>query len=223
MKLFKLDRVSLPCAVFSIPLSLASWYTWKIDRMGEALLHPEYPLLSVEDLKVLFLIFLLLFAILPPVVRLFLSLSFERQEGTGSHLFLPAFLFMALWQVPSLLALYPAPGMNDTLFMMENPLYAGVQFPWFYSLIYGYGAAFGKAVLGTREPVIFALSLVQLLVYSYGLTAMVFFCPETVREKSGNFSLCMVYVFPYGWQLWYCRCAGWAVFSFPSLVYGPVF
>ena len=45
MKLFKLDHVSLPCAVFSVPLSLASWYTWKIDRMGEALLHPEYPLL----------------------------------------------------------------------------------------------------------------------------------------------------------------------------------
>lgn len=196
MKLFKLDRVSLPCAVFSIPLSLASWYTWKIDRMGEALLHPEYPLLSVEDLKVLFLIFLLLFAILPPVVRLFLSLSFERQEGTGSHLFLPAFLFMALWQVPSLLALYPAPGMNDTLFMMENPLYAGVQFPWFYSLIYGYGAAFGKAVLGTRELVIFALSLVQLLVYSYGLTAMVFFVRKRYGRNPGIFLYAWFTFFP---------------------------
>lgn len=196
MKLFKLDHVSLPCAVFSVPLSLASWYTWKIDRMGEALLHPEYPLLSMEDLKVLFLIFLLLFAVLPPVVRLFLSLSFERQEGTGSHLFLPAFLFMTLWQVPSLLALYPAPGMNDTLFMMENPLYAGVQFPWFYSLIYGYGAAFGKAVLGTREPVIFALSLVQLLVYSYGLTALAFLVRKRYGRNPGIFLYAWFTFFP---------------------------
>ena len=74
MKLFKLDRVSLPCAVFSVPLSLASWYTWKIDRMGEALLHPEYPLLSVEDLKVLFLIFLMEYFVLCSVCSYYLFL-----------------------------------------------------------------------------------------------------------------------------------------------------
>lgn len=191
MKLFKLDHVSLPCAVFSIPLSLASWYTWKIDRMGDALLHPEYPLLAVEDLKVLFLIFLLFLVVLPPFVRLLLSLSFKKQQTVDGHLFFPAFLFMALWQVPFLLALYPAPGMNDTLFMMENPLYGGVQFPWFYSLVYGYGASFGKSVLGTREPVIFLLSLVQLLIYSYGLTALVFRVGKRYGQIPG--------LFLYGW------------------------
>lgn len=64
---------------------------------------------------------------------------------------------MALWQMPFLLSFYPAPGMNDTVFMMENPLYASVQFPWLYSVIYGYGAGWGKEVLGSREPVIFFL------------------------------------------------------------------
>lgn len=80
--------------------------------------------------------------------------------------------------------------------MMENPLYAGVQFPWFYSLIYGYGAAFGKTVLGTREPVIFALSLVQLLVYSCGLTAMAFLVRKRYGRNPGIFLYAWFTFFP---------------------------
>lgn len=193
MKLFKLDRITMACAFFSIPLSLTSWYTYKIDRMGEALIHPGYPLLSVDDFRVLPLIFLLLVIVLPPFVRFLLS-TFPLEKGEerrGWIPFLPAFLFMALWQVPFLLALYPAPGMNDTLFMMENPLYRAVQFPWLYSLVYGYGSTLGKHLLGTREPVVFLLSLLQLLVYSYGLTAAAFW----VRKRYGA----IPGLFLYGW------------------------
>lgn len=98
---------------------------------------------------------------------------------------------MAFWQLPFLLALYPAPGMNDTLFMMENPLYGGVQFPWLYSLVYGYGALLGKHLLGSREPVIFLLSLCQLFLYAYGLTRIVFH----VKERQGEVPALLLYFY----------------------------
>ncbi|WP_299142126.1 DUF6020 family protein [uncultured Dialister sp.] len=174
MKLFRWDRACRASMVFSFFLSPAAWYTYKIDSMGEKVTEAGQAILTGHDGWVLLLLFLLFSAVLPPFARLWLTLPCQSEKGGESPFFLPAFLLMALWQVPFLLALYPAPGMNDTLFMMENPLYAGVQFPWLYSLLYGYGSMAGKYLFGSREPVIFLFSLVQLLLYAWGLTKIVF-------------------------------------------------
>lgn len=182
MKLFRWDTPCRASMVFSFFLSPAAWYTFKIDRMGEKVAQAGNDILSLQDGMVLLLLFFLFAIVLPPFVRFCLTLPREGQESRGREFFLPAFLFMALWQMPFLLALYPAPGMNDTLFMMENPLYGGVQFPWLYSLVYGYGASLGKHIFGTREPVIFIFSFCQLLLYAYGLTRIVFW----VKERFGK-------------------------------------
>lgn len=183
-KLFHWDRPFKASMLFSIFLSPAAWYTFKIDHMGSRVAEAGNHILSRDDWSVLILLYLFFIAVLPPVIRVFLSVDFTMEKSGNRRLFLPAFLIMLFWQMPFLLALYPAPGMNDTLFMMENPLYAGVQFPWLYSLVYGYGSLAGKQIFGTREPVIFLLAVAQLMLYAYGLTKIVFWIKESVGKRA---------------------------------------
>lgn len=191
MKLFRWDVPCQACLVFSLFLSPAVLYTYKIDCMGDKVAEAGNKIISLQDGFVLLLLFILFAAVLSPFVRLCLTLPRSSEKSRGRRLFLPAFFFMAFWQLPFLLALYPTPGMNDTLFMMENPLYGGVQFPWLYSLVYGYGALLGKHLLGSREPVIFLLSLGQLFLYAYGLTRIVFH----VKERQGEVPALLLYFY----------------------------
>lgn len=191
MKLFRWDRACRASMVFAFFLSPAAWYTYKIDSMGEKVAETGQAILTGRDGWVLLLLFLLFSAVLPPFVRLWLTLPCQSEKGGESPFFLPAFLLMALWQVPFLLSLYPAPGMNDTLFMMENPLYGGVQFPWLYSLLYGYGSMAGRYLFGSREPVIFLFSLVQLLLYAWGLTKIVFW----VKRRHSRYAAIPLYFY----------------------------
>lgn len=191
MKLFRWDVPCRASLVFSLFLSPAVLYTYKIDCMGDKVAEAGNEILALQDGFILLLLFILFAAVLPPFVRLCLTLPRSSEKSRGRRLFWPAFFFMAFWQLPFLLALYPAPGMNDTLFMMENPLYGGVQFPWLYSLVYGCGALLGNHLFGSREPVIFLLSLGQLFLYAYGLTRIVFH----VKEKQGEVPALLLYFY----------------------------
>ena len=186
MKLFR-TRFSYLYICFSFFLAAALWYTVKIDcldRAGE-LKEAGRALLDFWDVPILLLGTAFFSLLLPKLVDRLSAFSCARRTAADRTWCLPAFLQMALWQLPFLLSFYPAPGMNDTVFMMENPLYASVQFPWLYSVIYGYGAGWGKEVLGSREPVIFFFSLLQLLLISYGLTAFAFWVKERVHDLAG--------------------------------------
>ncbi len=173
--------------LFSLGLGTAVWYTLKIDWMEKEnqLSAPGHPLLTWWDplliLEVSAFLFLVLSLLIPHLSRI----SWKRKPGQGHRYFKRAVLFMMLWQLPFLLTFYPVPGMNDTLFMMKNPLYGSVQFPWLYSMVYGYGTAVGKFLFGTAEPVIFLLSLLQLLVMSLGLTAFCFWMKNHVHPWAG--------------------------------------
>ena len=170
MKLFR-TRFSYLYICFSFFLAAALWYTVKIDcldRAGE-LKEAGRALLDFWDVPILLLGTAFFSLLLLKLVDRLSGFSCSRRTAADRTWVLPAFLLMVLWQLPFLLSFYPAPGMNDTVFMMENPLYASVQFPWLYSVIYGYGAGWGKEALGSREPVIFFFSLLQLLLISYGL------------------------------------------------------
>ena len=186
MKLFR-PRFSYLYICFSFFLAAALWYTVKIDcldRAGE-LKEAGRALLDFRDVPILLLGTAFFSLLLPKLVDRLSGFSCSRRTAADRTWYLPAFLLMVLWQLLFLLSFYPAPGMNDTVFMMENPLYASAQFPWLYSVIYGYGAGWGKEVLGSREPVIFFFSLLQLLLISYGLTAFTFWVKERVHDLAG--------------------------------------
>ncbi len=172
--------------IFGFLLSAAGFYTWKIDhldRAGELSLAGHALLAWWDAIPIAALAVAM--AILLPYVLAALSGGFEPRRTSGRNYFFFASLLMFLWRIPFLLAFYPAPGMNDTVFMMENPLYASVQFPWFYSLLYGYGSEWGKEILGTREPVIFIFSLAQAAAISFGLTAFAYWIRNHVHPTAG--------------------------------------
>lgn len=109
MKLFRWDVPCQACLVFSLFLSPAVWYTYKIDCMGDKVAEAGNEIISLQDGFVLLLLFILFAAVLPPFVRLCLTMPRSSEKSRGRRLFLPAFFFMAFWQLPFLLALYPAP------------------------------------------------------------------------------------------------------------------
>ena len=172
--------------VFGFLLSAAGFYTWKIDHLDRAgeLSLAGGSLLAWWDLFPILALALAIAVLLPYGVR-GLSFGSVARRSHGRKYFFFASLLMFLWRIPFLLAFYPAPGMNDTVFMMENPLYASVQFPWFYSLLYGYGSEWGKEILGTREPVIFIFSLLQAAAISLGLTAFAYWIRNHVHPAAG--------------------------------------
>lgn len=172
---------------FSFFFAAALWLTVKIDLLDRAgkLSQAGAKLLDVWDGPILLLGTAFFSLLLPRLAHCLSGFSYLRRTSVDRTWFFSAFLLMALWQLSFLLSFYPAPGMNDTVFMMENPLYASVQFPWLYSVIYGYGASWGKEVFGSREPVIFLFSLLQLLLISYGLTAFAFWVKGRVHVLAG--------------------------------------
>ena len=186
MKLFRI-RFPYLYICFSFFLAAALWYTVKIDCLDQAgtLKEAGRVLLDLWDVPILLLGTVFFSFSLPKLIDRLSGFSYSRRTAADRTWYLPAFLLMVLWQLPFLLSFYPAPGMNDTVFMMENPLYASVQFPWLYSVIYGYGASWGREVLGSREPVIFFFSLLQLLLISYGLTTLAFWVKERVHDLAG--------------------------------------
>lgn len=182
MKIFSRERVSKGALAYTLPLASAIWYTFRIEEMGKALGTPEGQFLYLSDIPAILVIWIFSAGILSCLLHRILPVRFLAEPDEDRKFFLPCFFFMVLWNFPFLLAFYPAPGMNDTVFMMDNPLWGAVQFPWLYSVIYGYGSQWGKELFGSREPVIFILSLLQLFVYDYGLTGIAF----RVRRKFGK-------------------------------------
>ena len=185
MKVFRWDKVTKGAMAFSLPLAFALWYTLQIGILGKAVGQEGGRFLSAHDPLGILGCWVYFTCLVTVVLRMVLDRRLTPAPEAGRKLFFPAFLVTAIWQLPFLLAFYPAPGMNDTAFMMDNPLWAIVQFPWFYSLIYGYGTELGRYLFGTGEPVIFTLALLQLLVYSFGLTWIAFWVKEKFGKKPG--------------------------------------
>jgi hypothetical protein len=150
---------------YGLLFSPALYYTWKIDQMdgAQTLARAGHALLTGGDLGWILLIFLACLLVMPPFFWSFSDgwWSFKKKlfplslkEGT---------LLLSLLWIPFLLAFYPAPGMNDTVYMMENPWTGSIQFPWFYSAVYGLAAEGAERLLGTREYGVFALSCIQMV------------------------------------------------------------
>lgn len=157
-------------AALSVPLSAAAYYTWKIDAMDRAglLSVPGNPLLAPMDGVWIFLSAIAIGILLQWLIAGLASLSWRGDPGVIPALPLGLALFLA-W-LPFLLALYPSPGMNDTVYMMENPLRAVIQFPWAPSLFWGYGTAWSRSVFGTREVFIFLAALCQMGIIAAALS-----------------------------------------------------
>lgn len=160
--------------LLSLPLSAAVWYTirWNLlDEQGR-LTVPGESLFSWFDIPMIVLFYGLTAAVLLGTGRFLMERQWIREPEMGKGTAFPAFLITFFWWLLFLLAFYPAPGMNDTVYMMDNPLYAVIQFPWAYSVLYGYGAEWGKTVFGSREPVIFGLALLQMGLIAFCLTEL---------------------------------------------------
>ena len=59
MKLFRWDVPCQACLVFSLFLSPAAWYTYKIDCMGDKVAEAGNEIISLQDGFVLLLLFIL--------------------------------------------------------------------------------------------------------------------------------------------------------------------
>lgn len=155
--------------VLALPLSAAGYYTWKIDAVSDSLSKPGSILLAPVDalwiLGLSVIVFGLLYGLLSRAAGFEISMA-----GGGSFPFAGAGAALFVCWLPFLLALYPSPGMNDTVYMMENPLRAVIQFPWAPSLVYGYGTAWWKGLFGSREGFICLLALLQMGIVAAGLS-----------------------------------------------------
>lgn len=191
----RLGRASL---FGGIPLGIAIWYTIKIFRMDdqELLRSALDPVLALSDIPFLVLFAFIGFALMQSLVQLLLCVRILPHKNLGRKWFPVLAGTMFLYDLIFLLAFYPAPGMNDTVFMMDNPKYAGVQFPWLYSLIYGYEAEAARKLFGTREVSIFILSCLQLAVISAVLTRFSFWVKEHVDENAGYILYLYFLLFP---------------------------
>lgn len=181
-------------AALSLPLSAAAYYTWKIDAMDRAglLTRPGNLLLSPADGVWILLLAIAVCVLLRRILARLAVLSWQGK--TGALPALPLGLVLFLMWLPFLLALYPSPGMNDTVYMMENPLRAVIQFPWAPSLFWGYGTMGSRSVFGTREVFIFLAALCQM-----GIMAAVL--AKTAVWAGARFG----------------RAAGWGLFSYFAL------
>lgn len=211
------EKVALFLSFF---MALSGWYTQKFMTMHYygIINSIDHPLFAWEDWKGISLCYVAISLLLLMITRWVYPISLKRSGEKGKY-FKWAFAFMFLWRVPFLLAFYPAAGMGDTYYMMKDPLHQVVQFPWAYSLLYGYASKWGLA-LGNREIVLFLLSLLQNLAISYGLTKVCYWVWESFGKKSflflylyftflpmvGNYSIAAVRdgLFSLGILLWTC-------------------
>lgn len=118
------------CAAVSLPASLAAFYTWKIDEWDRAdqLQQPGIPLLQPADWLWAILGSLLLFFFLYAFLTAVSEMPGIHPHGEPVSRRKSGVVMAAAW-FPFLLAFYPAPGMNDTVYIMDYPVRACAQFP----------------------------------------------------------------------------------------------
>lgn len=172
-------------AVLSVPLAGAAYYTWKVDAVDQAgkISQPGNPFIVPMDAAWIGLIAVMLCILLKECFIRFSVLSWRGMSGQIPALPLGLVLFLAWF--PFLLALYPSPGMNDTVYMMENPLRAGIQFPWATSLFWGYGTEWSQHIGGSREPFIFCAALFQMGIMAAALAHVASWAERRFGQMAG--------------------------------------
>lgn len=160
------------CAAVSLPAALAAFYTWKIDEWDrtDRLQQPGSSLFQASDwlwaAAGSLLIFFFLYALLSTLSEI--PGIHDPKERPVSQ-WASGLLMGAAW-FPFLLAFYPAPGMNDTVYIMNYPLRACAQFPWAYSLAVGGAAHLAEHLGGSREPAVFLMALLQMAGAAWALS-----------------------------------------------------
>lgn len=183
-----MSRSFRAAALLALPLAAAGYYTWKIDAVNDTLGKPGSVLLETSDAVWIALLGMLLFAAL--YFGLSRCRSFSLAScGDGSWPLGGAALGLVIVWLPFLAALYPSPGMNDTVYMMDNPLRAVIQFPWLPSVVYGYGTELWENVFGSREGFLCLLAVGQMAVMGTALS----YLSGLVGERFGA---------RVGWGLW---------------------
>lgn len=183
-----MSRSFRAAAVLSLPLAAAGYYTWKIDALSDTLGKPGSVLLAPADLVWIAIGGVLLFGALYGVLSRCRPFSLTS-HGDGSWPLWGAALGLVIVWLPFLAALYPSPGMNDTVYMMDNPLRAVIQFPWLPSAVYGHGSEFWAKAFGSREGFLCLLAVGQMALMG---GALAFVC-RLVGERFGARA---------GWGLW---------------------
>lgn len=155
--------------VLALPVSAAGYYTWKIDAVSDSLSKPGSVLLAPGDALWILLLAVLVFGLLYELLRRTEDFQVSLGDMDEFPLWSGGAALFLCW-LPFLLAFYPSPGMNDTVYMMDNPLRAVIQFPWAPSLVYGYGSAWWKDIFGSREGFLCLLALLQMGLMAVGLS-----------------------------------------------------
>lgn len=156
-------------AVLALPFCGSAYYTWKVDALDRSGLLASGPLFSLEDLWIVAALTAIAVPLLGKALAWASSCSFPPGKGQAPPFWAGTGFLFLLW-LPVLLVFYPAAGMNDTVYMMENPLKGSIQFPWAPAFFWGTGARFAKTLTGSREPFIFAAVLCQMILMAAGLS-----------------------------------------------------
>lgn len=156
-------------AVLALPFCGAAYYTWKMDALDRSGLLASGSPFSLEDLWIIAALTAAALPLFGKALFYGASQSFRPGRGRLPPLWAGTVFLFLLW-LPVLLVFYPAAGMNDTVYMMENPLKGSIQFPWGPTLFWGAGARLAERLTGSREPFIFAAVLWQMLLMATGLS-----------------------------------------------------
>lgn len=152
--------------VFSLPLAAASYYTWKIDNLYNAHLldAPGSSLFALHDLFYIAVLYIAFSLMMPYIFWAISDIRIPVKKGQPWLSFYEKTVLCILLWLPFLLAFFPAPGMNDTVYMIENPYGAVVQFPYAASLVYGLGCRLSITLTESREWWIFILSVMEMVI-----------------------------------------------------------
>ena len=180
-----LNKITL---IISLFLSLTIFYTVKIDilSVNQQLKDASISIFALSDLIIVCSLFFATYLALRVIVYPLLDKIYLSQNICArlpSQRMLTIF-FIICW-FPFLLVFYPSAGMNDSMAILRNGFSCINQFPWLYVAVVKPVALISKYFFRSYEPAIFLLSLIQMVIMSYGLA----YCSRFIGKELNNYFL----------------------------------
>lgn len=179
--------------VFSILFSVALFYTDKInDLRGASLLKKSgVDIITTSDISSIFLIFIPVFLCVWFVLKNVKSFTIKRTLNLKDISVLKVGFCLFLFWFPFLLVFYPAPGMNDTYYILKYPMGCSVQHPFYYCMYLGILGKLSLKFFGTEALGLFISVLLQMAFMAFSIG----FSIKWIYEKLKNTFLAYVLIF----------------------------
>lgn len=156
--------LSLFCiSLYSFLLSVSLFYTSKINELNAAKLlkSPHIYIVESGDAAQIFQWFLPVL-LLVGVLAFFLRRCGLRAQGFSSFSTRHIALFLFVMWFPFILAFFPCPGMNDTIFISRHLIGSSLQHPFYYCLFLYVPTHITQFLFGSMTYGLFLTTLIQM-------------------------------------------------------------